>query len=374
VDWRDGRRRGWRLTGSGIELVRQIRKLNLPGYVYIVILTGRNEKDDLVEAMEAGADDFVAKPIHPGELRVRVRHGERIILLERKLAEQNRQLRDTQAALVQSEKLASLGQLAAGMAHEINNPIAFVANNLAVLKRDVTAAMAVLDTYREAREELGRGVPGLAARAAQEETRCDLAWIRENLPQLFDKSLAGLARVRKIVGNLRDFARLDEAAFDTLDLNTALQSTAGVLQHDLTEKRLTLTTRFATVPPVSCQPGKIHQVFHSLLLNAIQASPDGKTIEVRTFSNDAEIVVEVEDHGCGIEAENLPRIFEPFYTTKPVGSGAGLALAACYGIVRDHGGTISVESEVGRGSTFSVRLPSKPAPTQGQLAVSHTEK
>ena len=148
---------------SGLELVRRIRKLNLPGYVYIVILTGRNEKEDLVEAMDAGADDFVAKPIHPGELRVRVRHGERIIRLERQLAEQNRQLRDTQAALVQSEKLASLGQLAAGMAHEINNPIAFVANNLAVLKRDVTAAMGVLDTYRGARDELGRADPQCAA-------------------------------------------------------------------------------------------------------------------------------------------------------------------------------------------------------------------
>lgn len=351
---------------SGLELIQRIRGMNLPGYVYIVLMTGRNEKEDLVEAMEAGADDYVAKPIHPGELRVRVREGERIIRLEQRLAAQNRQLRDTQAALVQSEKLASLGQLAAGMAHEINNPIAFVGNNLAVLKRDVTAAMAVLDTYRAARDELARIAPQLADEARRQEADCDLEWIRENVPQLFDKSLEGLARVRKIVSNLRDFAHLDEAEFDELDVNAALRSTAEVLHHELEEKHLTLTTEFATLRPVLCHPGKINQVLHSLLLNAIQASQAESVIRLQTSAVDGGVEIAVEDHGCGIDKANLPRIFEPFFTTKPVGGGAGMALAGCYGIVRDHGGTICVESEVGRGSTFRVRLPWQPVPRQAQ--------
>jgi two-component system, NtrC family, sensor kinase len=346
---------------SGIELIQRIRKLDLPFYVYIVILTGRNEKEDLIEAMDAGADDFVAKPVHPGELRARVRHGERIVRLERRLADQNRQLRETQAALVQSEKLASLGQLAAGMSHEINNPIAFVANNLAVLKRDVAAAMSVLDAYREVQSELAGSAPQLTARAVEKEAECDLDWIRGNVELLFDRSQTGLARVRQIVSNLRDFARLDEAEFDELDVNAALRSTVNLLHHELEAKRLVLKTDFAAVNPVLCHPGKINQVFHSVLLNAIQASHSTGVIELRTISDDKGVTVEVEDHGCGIDRGNLPRIFEPFFTTKPVGSGAGLALAACYGIVRDHGGTIGVESEAGRGSLFRVRLPYQPA-------------
>jgi signal transduction histidine kinase len=358
---------------SGIELIQQIRKLDLVGYVYLVILTGRNQKEDLVEAMEAGADDFVTKPVHPGELRARVRHGERIVRLERRLAEQNRELRETQAALVQSEKLASLGQMAAGMAHEINNPIAFVANNLAVLKRDVSSVLAVLDAYRESQSELAGATPQLTARAIEREAACDLEWIRANVTQLFDRSQAGLDRVRQIVNNLRDFARLDEADFDALDVNAALRATASLLHHEFEQKRLALRTDFDSLSTVLCHPGKIHQVFHSLLLNAIQASHSGGVIALRTTAENHMVVIEVEDHGCGIEPVNMPRIFEPFFTTKPVGSGSGLALAACYGIVRDHGGTIGVESEVGRGTLFRVRLPCQSTPVGKQQLVASSE-
>lgn len=345
---------------SGLELVQRIRAKDLPGYTYIVLLTARSEKEDLVEAMEAGADDYVSKPINQGELRVRVREGERIIRLERRLGDQNRQLRETQAALVQSEKLASLGQLAAGMAHEINNPIAYVANNLAVLKRDVTAVVELLEIYRQGRGALAETLPELAASAAGLETECDLGWIRENLPRLFATSLEGLARVRKIVSNLRDFAHLDEAEFDELDLNVALQSTVEVLHHEIEEKQLTIENRFEARRPVLCHPGKINQVLHSILLNAIEASPARGIIELRTTAAADALVIEIEDHGCGIDQVHLPRIFEPFFTTKPVGRGTGLGLAVSFGVVRDHGGSISVESTIGRGSTFRVRLPWQP--------------
>src|SRR5262249_48641415 len=158
----------------------------------------------------------------------------------------------------------SLGQLAAGMAHEINNPVAFVANNLAVLKRDVTAAMAVLEKYRKGRGALARAAPHLASEAAEMEAASDLEWIRENRPQLFAASLEGLSRVRKIVSNLRDFAHLDQAEFDELDVNAALQSTAQVLHHEIEEKKLTLATRFAKLAPLLCHPAKINQVLHNV--------------------------------------------------------------------------------------------------------------
>ncbi len=349
---------------DGLELIRRIRGCDLAGYVYIILLTAKSEKEDLVAAMDAGADDFLVKPFDSDELRVRMRAGERIIALERKLAEQNRQLREAQAALVQSEKLASLGQLAAGMAHEINNPVAYVTNNLAVLSREVRAVMEVLQAYRRGAEVLANADPRLAAQVAELEEEADWEWVQENLPRLFDASLDGLSRVRKTVQNLREFARLDAAELDELDLNAALTSTLDVLRRDLDEKQISVSTHFEPLPPVVCRPGKIHQVFLNLLLNAVQASPAQGRIELRTAAVRDDAVVEVQDHGCGIDPAHLPRLFEPFFTTKAVGQGAGLGLSICYGIVRDHGGSIDVDSQLGRGSTFRVRLPYRLQPTQ----------
>jgi len=147
---------------------------------------------------------------------------------------------------------------------------------------------------------------------------------------------------------------------DELDLNAALKSTLDVLRRDLDEKQLTVSTRFEPLPPVLCRPAKIHQLFHNLLLNAIQASGPQAGIELRTTADDDQVLVDVQDHGSGIDPVHLPHIFEPFFTTKAVGSGAGLGLSICYGIVRDQGGAIDVDSQPGRGSTFRVRLPFRP--------------
>lgn len=359
---------------DGLELIRRIRARERPEYVYIILLTSKSEKEDLVRAMEAGADDFLVKPVDPEELRVRVREGERIIRLEHALATQNKQLRDTQAALVQSEKLASLGQLAAGMAHEINNPVAFINNNLTVLRREVQTLMEILQKYQQGRETLAQQAPELAAELAKMEEDYEIDWIQENLPRLFSSSLAGLSRVRDIVKNLRDFARLDEARFDDIDLNAALESTLEIVRHEIKQKDIALKTNFGKLPPVYCCSGKINQVFLNLLVNAIQASSAGGEIEVGTRADDENAVVEVEDHGTGIDPENLPRIFEPFFTTKPVGQGTGLGLAISYGIVRDHGGKIEVDSELGRGSLFRVVLPLSRSRTSEVFETSEVSK
>jgi len=338
---------------DGPELVQRIRASDQLGYVYIILLSARTDKDDVVRGMDAGADDFVTKPFDREELRVRVRAGERIIRLEHTLAEQNRSLREAQAAAVQNEKLAGLGRLAAGVAHEINNPVAYVANNLAVLRRDMLAAMGVLDAYRQ----------GQAAEGSRLEEEMDLAYFRDNLARTCDKSLEGLQRVRDIVKNLRDFARLDEADFKEVDLNAALESALEVLRHEIKKKEIRLETRFEPLPPVLCHPGKINQVFLNLLVNALQACAAAGAVTVRTRPDQGkEVVIEIVDNGCGIGPEQLPHLFEPFFTTKPVGQGTGLGLSFSFGVVRDHGGTIEVESGLGRGSTFRVRLPPRPSP------------
>jgi signal transduction histidine kinase len=349
---------------DGLELIRRIRACPSGAYVYIILLTAKSQKQDVIEGLEAGANDFVTKPFDRGELRVRLRAGERIIELERTLEAQNRALREAQAALVQSEKLASLGQLAAGIAHEINNPISYVANNLAVIRRDVPAALEVLDRYRAADERLRGMDPELVAEVERLAEVIDLPYIRDSLPRLFERSLDGLKRVRDIVRNLQDFARLDEADFKEADLNADLLATLEILGHEIRKNAIQTRTRFAALPPVLCHPGKINQVFLNVLLNAIQASEPGGIIEVRTRVDEPPpeggVVVEIQDNGCGIKPEHRPHIFDPFFTTKPVGQGTGLGLSVGYGIIRDHGGSIEVESEVGRSTLFRIRLPLRP--------------
>lgn len=352
----------WVMPGlDGVELVRRIRAAPRPGYVYAILLTGKGQKSDIVQGMEAGADDFIVKPFDRDELRVRISAGERVIRLEHTLAEQNRTLRETQAALVQSEKLGSLGRLASGMAHEINNPLAYVTNNLTVLRRDTFAALAVLEAYERGRDILARNAPEIAAEIAHREEEADLPFFRAHLGRTFDKTLEGLKRVRNIVINLRDFARLDEAEFKEVDLNEAARSSLEVLHHDFVSQGVEATTDFEAVPPILGHPGKINQVLLNLLSNAVQACPAGGQVTVRTRpAAGGGAVVEVVDTGCGIAPEHRPRLFEPFFTTKPVGQGTGLGLAVSFGIVRDHGGTIEVDSAVGRGTTFRVFLPARP--------------
>jgi signal transduction histidine kinase len=199
------------------------------------------------------------------------------------------------------------------------------------------------------------------------EEAIDLPYIRDSLPRLFERSLDGLKRVRDIIRNLQDFARLDEADFKEADLNADLLATLEILSHEIKKNEIQTRTSFTQLPPVLCHPGKINQVFLNVLMNAIQASASGGALEVRTRVDEAApaggVVIELQDHGCGIKPEHRPHIFDPFFTTKPVGQGTGLGLSVGYGIIRDHGGSIEVESEVGRGTLFRIRLPLRPPTT-----------
>lgn len=343
---------------DGPELVHRIRSGQQGGYVYIILLTARAQKGDVVAGMEAGANDFVTKPFDVDELRVRVRAGERIIRLEQDLAEQNRALRETQAALVQSEKLAGLGRLAAGIAHEINNPLAYVTNNLTVLRRDLEEALGLLNHYRQGWASWRRQEPELAAEVARLEQEIDLPYFQANFGRMCDRSLEGLQRVRDIVMNLRDFARLDEAEFKEIDINAALLSIIEILGPEIRKRQIQVQTSLHGSAGVLGHPGKINQVLFHLLSNALEACSPGGTVSIRTRQEEGtEFITEIEDTGCGIKEEHKPHLFEPFFTTKPVGQGTGLGLSVSFGVIRDHGGRIEVDSEVGRGTLFRIRLP-----------------
>ncbi len=269
--------------------------------------------------------------------------------------------RRMQATIVQTEKLASLGLLSAGVAHEINNPLAYVANNLAVLERDCRALSGLLESYEQAHPKLVAACPEVAERIDQISEAIDLPYVRSNLERLVSSTRKGVKRISGIVENLRSFARLDQAAIDRVDLQQAITSSLELIRSQLEQRQITVEQQVGGVLPVVCAPAQINQVVLNLLVNAMQAiEATGRVsgrIKIETQAQGDEVILEVTDDGGGIPEEILPRIFDPFFTTKPVGQGTGLGLAISHGIIVDHGGRIEVESTPGRGSRFRVFLP-----------------
>ncbi|WP_374326022.1 bacteriohemerythrin [Azonexus sp.] len=258
-----------------------------------------------------------------------------------------RKVEEAQQQLLQSEKMAAIGQLAAGVAHEINNPIGFVNSNLSSLKNYVSQLLAVIAAY-----EGGDGAAVATARRA-----ADLDFLREDLPALLAESQEGLNRVTRIVQDLKDFSRVDQTEHQSADLNAALQSTLNVVRNELKYKA-EVVLELGDIPAVDCVPAQINQVFMNLLVNAAQAIPEHGRITVRSGIENAGVWFEIEDTGRGMSDAVRQRIFEPFFTTKPVGKGTGLGLSISYDIiVKKHRGHIDVQSEPGKGSRFRIWLP-----------------
>jgi two-component system, NtrC family, sensor kinase len=261
--------------------------------------------------------------------------------------------------VAQSEKLASLGMLSAGVAHEINNPLAYIANNLAVLDRDSRFLLDVLDLYEQGRPEL-TARPELLHRIDDLADTFDLAYVKENLGQLLDSTRRGVKRVADIVQNLRGFARLDRAEDHQADVHEAVRTALEMVRGRLVRRNIAVEEHFAEIPSVAGSPAQLNQVFLNLLVNALQAieethRADGR-IAITTGAVDGEVIVEVADNGCGIPDEVLPHIFDPFFTTKGVGDGTGLGLSITHGMVHDNGGRLEVDSTFGQGTRFRVIL------------------
>jgi two-component system, NtrC family, sensor kinase len=266
-----------------------------------------------------------------------------------------------ESQLIQSEKLAALGLLVAGVAHEINNPLAFVLSNMAVLERDARLLRQLCTLYRRGDGVLGEHAPELAREIADFDARIDGSYTIASLQENLHRSAEGLERIRQIVLDLREFARLEKAERTAVDLNRGVELTVRLIRSKAEQKGVSLAVELEPLPPVTCEGAKIDQVVLNLLSNAIDACGSGGRVEVRTRAAEGAALIEVKDSGSGIDPANRDKVFDPFFTTKPVGQGMGLGLAISHGIVEAQGGTIEFESALGQGTRFRVRLPLEPS-------------
>lgn len=264
-------------------------------------------------------------------------------------------LQKAHGQLLQSEKLASIGQLAAGVAHEINNPIGFVSSNLMTLKSQVNSLLHVINIYDEIVNEIGV-TREIATKLDKTKAQTDFEFLKEDICDLIDDSLEGACRVKVIVDNLKDFSRVDSAEWQFANIEKGIDSTLAIAANELKYKA-DVVKRYSAIPDIECIPSQLNQVFMNLLVNAAQAIDQRGTIAISTGSDEQYIWVEIEDNGRGIPEDIRNKIFEPFFTTKPIGKGTGLGLSMSYGIIQKHRGSIEVKSVVGKGTVFKILLP-----------------
>ncbi len=269
--------------------------------------------------------------------------------------ETNRRLEEAHNQLLQTEKMASIGQLAAGVAHEINNPVGFVNSNLTSLDTYFRNLLEVLRIYEE-NEDVFASFPGRLKAIAEAKERADLEYLKDDVTALLNESKDGMMRVKKIVQDLKDFSHVGAVEWQWADLDRGLDSTLNIVNNEIKYKA-TVVKEYGKLPPIECLPLELNQVFMNMLVNAAHAIETQGQITIRTGHKDKEVWIEFIDTGSGISPENLKRIFDPFFTTKPVGKGTGLGLSLSYGIVQKHQGRIEVESIVGQGTTFRIWLP-----------------
>lgn len=270
------------------------------------------------------------------------------------LEEANAQLKQSQSTILQQEKMASVGQLAAGVAHEINNPMGFITSNLSSLQKytgKLTDYLGQVGDLVGDHEALQTEIKALKKKAK-------LDFLLEDIEDLLAESMEGAERVKEIVQGLKSFSRVDQAEEKPEDLNACLETTIRMVWNEI-KYRASLDKDYADLPLVKCNAQQLNQVFVNLLVNAAQAIKEGGEgkIQVRTRAQNDAVFIDVQDNGCGIPKENQSRIFEPFFSTKEVGKGTGLGMSIAYDIVKSHGGEISLDSTPGEGTTFTVAIP-----------------
>ncbi len=351
---------------------RDTRKLEALSKLYGVNVDELRTRSKAYESRPAFIIDTAKKDLQVsakliGEMVRRHRTEKATRLAYEKLENTHKEVTQMQSQMVQNEKLASIGQLAAGVAHEMNTPVGFVASNFQTLENYVKKIRDLLITYGEligqietlGKTELRDKIEGIG----QFRDELQIDFILEDIQGLFDDSREGLERVTSIVQNLRDFSRVDQpGSRDEYNINKGIETTLVVARNEI-KYNADVKTDFSEVPPIFCHSGQINQVFLNILMNAAQAiksqERDGNgTIAIRTYATETEVVCEISDDGPGIPSDKLSKIFDPFFTTKPAGKGTGLGLSVSYDIIiNKHNGEFFVESTVGEGTKFTIKLP-----------------
>ncbi len=354
---------------DGYEVIAHLKANPVSRDIPVIFVTALNSDLEEERGLVLGAVDYIYKPCHLSILLARIqtqlelksardRLKDQNTFLETEVERRDKDNRAVHAQLLQSEKLAAIGQLAAGIAHEINNPIGFVSSNLNTLSCYLTDLFCVVDAYESTLSDTE--ISKEALQKLQElKKQKQLDYLRSDISELIAESREGLLRVRDIVQDLKNFAHSDANSWELADLHKGLDSTLNIIANEL-KYHCAVHKRYGDIPQIYCLSSQLNQVFMNLLVNAGQAIETQGEITIGTGCTDQEVWVEISDTGKGIAPENLSHLFEPFFTTKPVGKGTGLGLSISQNIVGKHGGRIEVTSNLGHGSQFRVWLPIHP--------------
>jgi two-component system NtrC family sensor kinase len=369
---------------SGVELLRKVIS-DFPETV-VIMVSGIDRSQRVIDALRLGAFDYLIKPCDLDVLQLRVeqalerrtllRNGKRykkeLEIHNAELAAQKAELIRLQAQLLQNEKMASLGQLAGGVAHELNNPAGFIYSNMESLEQYVSGLTRLLAVYDRALLS-----PDLASEANAIKREIKYEDVLSELASIVADCQEGARRIRDIVMNLRTFSRLDDSEVKQVDIHAGIDSTLRILSQYFNSDRIALKRDYAQLPLVYCFPGQLNQVWMNLLMNAAQAIGRAPgEVRIETGVKDEMVFVKISDTGSGIAPEDAGKIFDPFFTTKPVGEGTGLGLSLSYGIIASHGGTISVESAPDKGTTFTTLIPvdARPGPIGASELIDHPKE
>jgi signal transduction histidine kinase len=355
----------WMMPGmNGIDICHKLQEERKKSQIYVILLTAKEGTDNLIAALQAGANDYVTKPFEKEELLARLRVGERIIKLQQQLT--------------QAQKLESIGQLASGIAHEINTPIQYISDNINFLQDSIKDIFRLLSEYEQVQKqaEAGKVDSDLLSRVATTLDECDMDYLTEEVPRAIKESLEGVGIVTQIVQAMKEFAHSGTQAKTAADLNQAIESTITVTRNRWKHIAALETDFDSELPPVTCQVDEFNQVILNLIVNAADAitenlgdgSEDKGTITISTGQAEDWAEIRISDTGAGIPESVRERIFDPFFTTKEVGKGSGQGLAIAHSIIVDkHGGTLTFETELGKGTTFIIRLPIEPEAPSGDV-------
>lgn len=359
---------------TGLDTLKTIRA-EAPD-IAVILLTGMSDENLAISALQAGAQDYLIKGQNKWQTLLRsIRYAIERNRVYENLKKQEKELKDTKQDLerkneelkkaylemqtyhtkiIQQEKLASIGQIAAGVAHEINNPIGFVTGNLEILGK----YLKKLSEFIDIQTEIFSSNKNTAELTKFNEKRRALKidHILSDIDELISESIEGAERVKIIVANLKNFARPGEDEERTLDITECIDSTLNIVWSEL-KYTCEVKKHYSVIPPITCYPQQINQVFMNLLINASHAIKDKGVITIKTWQHENYVCISITDDGCGIAEENIPRLFEPFFTTKNAGRGTGLGLSIVDDIIKRHNGEILVESIQGRGTTFTVMFP-----------------